>query len=102
MTYISLKYKGYHDNKTATVSVWRAASEEHDGRFVVICKQDEDAVAFRDRAGRPCEGVLQLALRGFHPTVRKKVLPASTQDCEDKTSILFETLTKLLNEAESV
>jgi hypothetical protein len=101
ITYIPPEHKGYHDDKTATVSVWRAASEEHDGRLVGICRQDEDAVPFRDRAGRPCEGVLQLTLADFlHPTVRKKVLPASTQDGKDKMSIPFAILTKLLNEAE--
>lgn len=36
----------------------------------------------------------------MHPTVRKKVLPASTQDGKDKISVRFEILAKLLNEAE--
>lgn len=56
----------------------------------------------RSRDGRLCEGVLQLALADFlHPTIRKAVLPTSTQDGKDNISIPFEILTELSNKAES-
>ena len=74
--YVSPEQKGYHDDRTATVSVWRASSEKDDGKLVCTCKQDENAVPFRDRDGQPCEGALQLTLADFlHPTIRKAVLP---------------------------
>jgi hypothetical protein len=98
--YVSPEQKGYHDDRTATVSVWRASSEKDDGKLVCTCKQDENAVPFRDRDGQPCEGALQLTLADFlHPTIRKAVLPTSTQD--GNISIPFEILTELLNKAES-
>ena len=100
--YISPEQKGCHDDRTATVSVWRASSEKDDGKLVCTCKQDENAVPFRDRDGQPCEGVLRLALADFlHPTIRKAVLPTSTQDGKDSIPIPFEILTELLNKAES-
>jgi hypothetical protein len=78
ITYIPLEHKGSYKDKTATVSVWRASLEEHDGELIGICRQDVDAALFRDRIGRPYEGVLQLTLADFlHPVVRKKVLPAA-------------------------
>lgn len=100
--YVSPEQKGHHDDRTATVSVWRASSEKDDGKLVCTCKQDENAVPFRDRDGRPREGVLQLALADFlHPTIRKAVLPTSTQDGKDNISIPFGILNELLNKAES-
>jgi hypothetical protein len=102
ITYIPPEHKGSHKDKTATVSVWRASLEEHDGELVGICRQDVDAAPFRDRTGRPCEGVLQLTLADFlHPVLRKKVLPAAMRDGKETLSIPFATLAKLLNEAES-
>jgi hypothetical protein len=102
ITYIPPEHKGSHEDKTATVSVWRASLEEHDGELVGICRQDVDAAPFRDRTGRPYEGVLQLTLADFlNPAVRKKVLPAAMRDGKQTLSIPFETLAKLLNEAES-
>ena len=102
IAYIPPEHKESHEDKAATVSVWRASLEEHDGELVGICRQDVDAAPFRDRTGRPCEGVLQLTLADFlHPIVRKKVLPAAMRDGKETLSIPFETLAKLLSEAES-
>jgi hypothetical protein len=84
ITYIPPEHKGSRKDKTATVSVWRASLEEHDGELVGICRQDVDAAPFRDCTGRPCE-----------------VLPANMRDGKETLSIPFETLAKLLNEAES-
>lgn len=102
ITYIPAEHKGSRKDKTATVSVWRTSLEEHDGELVGICRQDVDAAPFRDCTGRPCEGDLQLTLADFlHPVVREKVLPATMRDGKETLSVPFETLAKLLNEAES-
>lgn len=102
ITYTPPEHKESYKDKTATVSVWRASLEEHDGELVGICRQDVDVAPFRDRTGRPCEGVLHLTLADFlNPAVRKKVLPAAMRDGKQILSIPFKTLAKLLNEAES-
>lgn len=91
MKYVSPEQKGYRDDRTATVPVWRASPEKDDDKLVCTSKQDEDAFPFRDRDGRPCEGVLQLALADFlHPTVREAVVPTSTRDGKNNMSIPFE------------
>jgi hypothetical protein len=97
--YASQRRKGNHDDKTATVSIWRPGkSTRPDGSSIGFCRQDVHAVPFRDSKGQPCHGALQLTIVDFIPTkVRKNI---SETALREYMSIPFETLTDFLNEAE--
>jgi hypothetical protein len=97
--YASQKQKGSHDDKTATVSVWRPGKRTRpNGSSVGFCKQDIDTVPFRDSKGQPLPGALQLTIVDFLPTkVRKNISDAALQE---HISISFETLAEFLYEAE--
>lgn len=93
------KGKNQHQDKKATVSVWRPGVEHHqDGSEIGICKTDVDALSFRDSEGAVCEGNLSLNLADLLPkSVLSSLPPGTTQHT---LSIPFTDLARYLDAAE--
>ncbi|KAK5112885.1 hypothetical protein LTR85_011112 [Meristemomyces frigidus] len=86
-------------NEVATVSIWRPGTEtDEDGDEVGICRQDTDAIPFRNTDGTACAGALNLTIADILPISALSTLHASAAN--DQISIPFANLASFLAAAE--
>lgn len=99
IVYYSPKQTGRERDKTATLSLWRPAVEEHEEGNIGFCMPIKEAVPFRDSKGRLCDGSLDLSISDFlRPSLCGKL---SAEAKQDAITIPFATLVRLLDKAET-